>query len=130
MHGTLGPRFRFQSVVIISEHWSRGMSKDRAADLYCRSSPEIVCVKFRSSGVDVITACPNCAIASAEECGSAGSKSLSGIGASTDADRALRAALTEPGRSRRREAGLGLPPSIRACRALVKRRCCSVLWVG
>ena len=35
---------------------------------YCRSSFEIVYVKFRFSGVAMITACPNCAIASAEEC--------------------------------------------------------------
>ena len=52
------------------------MSKDQANDLcpYCRSSLEIAI--FRFSGVDMITVCPNCAIASAEECGSAGSKSL------------------------------------------------------
>jgi hypothetical protein len=43
---------------------------------YCRSSFEIVGVKFRLSGVAVITACPNCAIASAAECSSKKSKFL------------------------------------------------------
>ena len=57
------------------------MSKNRAADLcpYCRSSLEIVYVKFRFSGVDMITACPNCAMASAEECSWAGSKVLAAL---------------------------------------------------
>jgi hypothetical protein len=43
---------------------------------YCRSSFEIVYVKFRFSGVAMITTCPNCAIASAEECPSAKSEFL------------------------------------------------------
>ncbi len=57
------------------------MSKAQADDLcpYCRSSLEIVYVKFRFSGVDMITACPNCAIASAEECSWAGSKVLAAL---------------------------------------------------
>jgi hypothetical protein len=57
------------------------MSKAQADDLcpYCRRSLEIVYVKFRFSSVDMITACPNCAIASVKECSSAGSKFLTAL---------------------------------------------------
>ena len=46
------------------------MSADQANDRcpYCRSSFEIVFVKFKISGVVMIASCPNCAIAFAEEC--------------------------------------------------------------
>ena len=54
------------------------MSNDQADDRcpYCQSSFEIVCVKFRLGGVEIISTCPNCAVASAEECRSAESKIL------------------------------------------------------
>ena len=46
------------------------MSADQADDRcpYCRSSFEIVFVKFKISGVVMIASCPNCAIASVEGC--------------------------------------------------------------
>src|SRR5260370_25090076 len=44
------------------------MSEGQAGDScpYCRSSFEIVFVKFKFSGAVMIASCPNCAIASAE----------------------------------------------------------------
>jgi hypothetical protein len=46
------------------------VSADQADDRcpYCRSSFDIVFVKFKISGVVMIASCPNCAIVSAEEC--------------------------------------------------------------
>jgi hypothetical protein len=46
------------------------MSADEANDRcpYCRSSFEIVFVKFKIGGVAMIASCPNCAIVSAERC--------------------------------------------------------------
>ncbi|MFY9957967.1 hypothetical protein [Bradyrhizobium sp.] len=46
------------------------MSADQADDRcpYCRSSFEIVFVKFKISGAAMIASCPNCAIVSAESC--------------------------------------------------------------
>jgi hypothetical protein len=46
------------------------MSADQADDQcpYCRSSFEIVVVKFKISGAAMIASCPNCAIVSAESC--------------------------------------------------------------
>ncbi len=43
---------------------------------HCRGGLEIVCVKFGLRGVAMISSCPNCAMAFAEECPAAGASTL------------------------------------------------------
>src|SRR5438477_11219833 len=43
---------------------------------YCRSPFEIVSVKFRLTGVDIVASCPNCGMASADEPHAARSRKL------------------------------------------------------
>jgi hypothetical protein len=38
---------------------------------YCQARPDIICVKFRMSGVRMVSACPICGMASVDDCGPA-----------------------------------------------------------